>query len=253
MLLALKLFLVPAFLALVSHASRRWGPSVGGWLAGMPLVTGPILFILALENEASFTARVAAFSLSAVVAAIVFGASYSHLCLRLGWLASALGALAAWFASAALLTLLPGSVLPSLVAAIAALLVAPRLFPKPPPVGALRAEPRYELPLRMGVAVCMVLFTTGIAQIIGTGWTGLLSMFPLLSTILAVFSHRAQGPGFAVIILGALAKGLYALTAYCLVVALFLESQGIAVTYVGAVLAVILVQAITRPRKRASG
>lgn len=248
-MLALKLFLVPFFLAIVSYASRRWGPGVGGWLAGMPLVTGPILFILALENDAVFTAHAAAASLSAVVSAIVFGAVYSHLCLRHGWPVAAAGAIGAWLAASAGLAELPGAVLPALGLAVVSLLVAPRLFPVPPAFGAMRAERRYDLPLRMVVAVALVLFTTGIADKVGSGWTGLIAMFPLLSTILAVFSHAGQGPGFAVTMLRALAKGLYALTSYCVVIALFLPEWGVALTYLAAVAAALVTQWFTRPRR----
>lgn len=247
-MLALKLFLVPFFLAVVSWVSRRWGPGVGGWLAGMPLVTGPILFILALENDAVFTAQAAAASLSAVVSAIVFGAVYSHLCLRNGWPVAAAGAIAAWLAASAGLAELPGTVLPALGLAVVSLLVAPRLFPAPPAFGALRAERRYDLPLRMVVAVLLVFFTTGIADKVGSEWTGLIAMFPLLSTILAVFSHAGQGPGFAVTMLRGLAKGLYALTSYCVVIALFLPEWGVALTYLAAVAAALVTQWFTRPR-----
>lgn len=37
MLLALKLALVPAFLAALTVARRVWGPSVAGWRAGLPV------------------------------------------------------------------------------------------------------------------------------------------------------------------------------------------------------------------------
>ena len=49
-MLALKLLLVPCFLLLVSLAGRRWGAHVVGWLAGLPVVAGPILYFLALEQ-----------------------------------------------------------------------------------------------------------------------------------------------------------------------------------------------------------
>jgi hypothetical protein len=248
MLLALKLLLVPAFLAGVSLASRRWGPRVGGWLAGMPLVTGPILFILALEQETAFTAAVASGSLLAVAPGIAFGFAYSHLALRAGWLPSLAGALLAWTGLGAALVQLPPSPWLSLAIALASLLAGPHLFPRVTAPAALRAEPRYELPARMLAAALVVLFTTGVAEYIGSRWTGLIAMFPLLSTLLAVFSHRSQGAAYAVIILRALARGLYALTAFCLVVALALPQAGVALTFVAAVLAVIAVQWITRPR-----
>ena len=54
MLLLLKLLLVPALIALISLAARKWGPGVAGALAGFPVITGSILFILSLEQDAAF-------------------------------------------------------------------------------------------------------------------------------------------------------------------------------------------------------
>ncbi|MGF6700501.1 hypothetical protein OKW38_005113 [Paraburkholderia sp. MM5496-R1] len=58
MLLALKLVLVPAFLAALTAAARVWGPSVAGWLAGLPVVAGPIMLLLAVERGPAFAAVV---------------------------------------------------------------------------------------------------------------------------------------------------------------------------------------------------
>ncbi len=41
-MLALKLTLVPLFLLVVSMWGKWWGPSIAGWLAGLPVVAGPI-------------------------------------------------------------------------------------------------------------------------------------------------------------------------------------------------------------------
>ena len=64
-MLALKLFLVPACLALLSLAARAWGPRIAGWLAGLPIVAGPILFFLALERGTAFGAQAAGAALGA--------------------------------------------------------------------------------------------------------------------------------------------------------------------------------------------
>ena len=56
MLLALKLTLVPAFLSALTVAGRVWGPSVAGWLAGLQVVSGPIVLLLALERGPAFAA-----------------------------------------------------------------------------------------------------------------------------------------------------------------------------------------------------
>ena len=71
-MLALKLLLVPSFLLLVTLAGKRWGPSVAGWLAGLPVVAGPIMFVLAVEHGELFTAHAATAALSAVFASVTF-------------------------------------------------------------------------------------------------------------------------------------------------------------------------------------
>ena len=66
--LLLKLFLVPLLIALVTLAGRRWGPGVAGWLSAFPVVAGPILFFIAVEQGADFAANAAVGTLSAVLA-----------------------------------------------------------------------------------------------------------------------------------------------------------------------------------------
>jgi len=58
-LLALKLLVVPTLLGLISVAGRKWGPGVAGWLAGFPVITGPILVFLATERGSGFAAQAA--------------------------------------------------------------------------------------------------------------------------------------------------------------------------------------------------
>src|SRR5207247_4702225 len=45
MLFALKLTLVPLFIAGVTLGSRRWGPRIGGWLNAVPMVAGPVFVV----------------------------------------------------------------------------------------------------------------------------------------------------------------------------------------------------------------
>ena len=71
-------------------------------------------------------------------------------------------------------------------------------------------------------------------------------MFPVFSSVLAVFSQRANGPGFVVAMLRAMIGGFYAFLAYCIAVALLLPTQGIAVTFVVAVASAVVVQGAAR-------
>jgi hypothetical protein len=241
-LLALKLLLVPAFLAIISFAGKRWGPGVAGWLAGFPSLTGPILFFLALERGTGFTVQAAVLSLSAVFPAIAFGVTYSWACTRAHWLGSLACAFSAWTVAVLLLAQLPLSASSSLAISLLTLFAAPRLFPRAQAQWGSRALPAHELLLRMVAGAAMVLAVTAAAEVLGPAWTGLFAAFPVMSTVLAVFSHRANGPGFVVALLRAMVGGFYAYIAYCLCVAVLLENWGVAVTFIAAVAAAVTVQ-----------
>jgi hypothetical protein len=233
-LLALKLLLVPTLLAVISVAGRRWGPGVAGWLAGFPSLTGPILLFLALERGAEFAVPATVFALSAVSAALVFGIAYAWACLRLHWFGAWLCALLAWLAAVAVLVRVPPTLAGSLAISLGLLLLAPRLFPKPRGKWGASAVPPYELALRMAAGAGMVLAVTAVAETVGPAWTGLLAVFPVFTSVLAVFSQRASGPGF------------YAFLAFCVVVALLLPSEGVGAAFATAVLLAVAVQGAAR-------
>src|SRR6201989_1089665 len=109
MLLTLKLVLVPAFLAALTVAARVWGPSVAGWLPGLPVVAGPIVLLLALERGSSFAAQASAASIAAIAASEAFNFAYAWSCRRVGWPLALVAGLAGWLALALLLVHLPGA------------------------------------------------------------------------------------------------------------------------------------------------
>ena len=65
-MLLLKLILTPLLLGGVTLAGRKFGPTVSGWLVGLPLTSGPVSFFLALEQGTKFAARAARAGLLAV-------------------------------------------------------------------------------------------------------------------------------------------------------------------------------------------
>jgi hypothetical protein len=102
--------------------------------------------------------------------------------------------------------------------------------------------PAHELLLRMVAGAAMVLAVTATAEALGPAWTGLFAAFPVMSTVLAVFSHRANGPGFAAALLRAMVGGFYSFIAFCLTVSLLLAHASVAVTFAAAVAAAVVVQ-----------
>ena len=243
-MLALKLLLVPALLAVISMAGRRWGAGVAGWLAGFPSLTGPVLFFLALERGPEFTVQAAVVSLSTVFSAVAFGVAYSWACTRFHWFWCLACALSAWAAAALLLSHLPLTATASLAISLLTLFVAPRVYSRAQAQWGSSTMPAHELLLRMVAGAAMVLAVTAAAEALGPAWTGLFAAFPVMSTVLAVFSHRANGPGFAVALLRAMVGGFYSFIAFCLTVSVLLAHASIAVTFAAAVVVQGIAKAI---------
>ncbi|MGO4808849.1 hypothetical protein AB4156_04475 [Cupriavidus sp. 2MCAB6] len=243
-MLALKLLLVPAFIACISVAGKRWGPAVAGWLAGLPVVVGPILFLLALERGAPFAAAAATSALCAVFASVAFSLAYAWSCRRHGWPLALAAALAAWLAAVALLGWRPFSPFAALALALAlaTLFICPSLFP--PPGAAARAAgiSRTGLLVRMLAGAGLTLAVTTLSASIGSTWSGLLALFPVLGIVLSVFSHRAAGPDFVVALLTSMAGGLFSLVAFCFTLAVLLPRSTIAIAFATAILATAATQ-----------
>jgi uncharacterized membrane-anchored protein len=92
----------------------------------------------------------------------------------------------------------------------------------------------------------MVLGVTAAAESLGTVWTGLFSAFPVMSTVMAVFTHRANGPGFTQAMLRAMVSGFYAYLTFCVAFAWLLEGWGTGATTTAAAIATVAVQGTAR-------
>jgi len=241
-MLALKLLLVPGFLLLISLAGRRWGPEVAGWLAGFPVLTGPILFLLALEYGAPFTSSAATVSLAAVFCAVAYILTYARVCARRSPGLSMLSGLTNWCIAALLLTSFAPTLPASLTIALLTLVLAPKFFPRLSAPVSTAGIPRWELPLRMLAGAGLTLAVTSLAAAIGPSWSGVFAVFPVVAIVLSVFSHRTSGPAFAVILLKAMVRGLYATTSFCIALAMLLPRQGVAVSFLAATAVAVAVQ-----------
>jgi hypothetical protein len=221
--LALKLTLVPLLIYLVTLAGRRWGPAVAGWLSAFPIVAGPILFALTLEQGAAFAARAAEGTLLAVVAILVFSLAYAWASMRCGVAGSMALALLAWAGSVAGLqaTHLPLGL--AFVCVWCALLLAFKLFPAatPNPAGTRRND----LPWRMLAGALLVLAVTGGAAHLGARLSGFFAMFPLMSTVLVGFAHAGSGRASAVALLRGMVAGYFGFAVFCAVLSLRLAMQ----------------------------
>jgi hypothetical protein len=105
--------------------------------------------------------------------------------------------------------------------------------------------------MRMGAAMILLLVVTGFAALLGPKISGLLTTFPVVAPVLAVFAQRAQGPGAVSALLRSLVLGLASTVAFFVVICLWLQRLGMTAGYSAALAAALTVQALSwvwRPR-----
>lgn len=241
-MLLFKILLAPALIALVSLAGRKWGPGISGWLLGIPLSSGPILFFLVLEEGPQFASRTAVGSLLGIMAWAGFTIAYAYACLKLGWWSSMLVGWLAYFVIAVLLLPVSLKLVPAFAVVSIALALILSIFPKVPLPRAPSAYGRFDLWLRMASASFMVVTLTAFARLLGPEASGILSAFPAYTTILAVFSHRHQTAA-AVHVLRGVVMGLYTAATFFLILAPSLLRFGIGTAFTLAITGALVVQA----------
>ena len=260
--LALKLVLTPTLIGAATLAGRRWGQSVGGWLVGLPLTTGPVAFFIALDHGAAFGAAAVMGSLVGAVAEAAFTVAYAWSAVRgprlrpvllHGWPPALLAGSAAYVATALVLQPLGLGPVALAVVVVAALALSLRLMPAGGGGAPAATAPRWDLPARMVLATAVVLTLTALAPWLGARLAGLLATYPLFAAILTAFGHRIQGTGAALGVLRGLLFGLFSFGAFCLVLALGLVPLGIAGAFGAAIVVALLVQGLALWRLRARG
>jgi uncharacterized membrane protein (GlpM family) len=246
MLLTLKLVLVPAFLAALTVAARVWGPSVAGWLAGLPVVAGPIVLLLALERGPSFAARASAASIAAIAASEAFNFAYAWTCRRVGWPLALVAGLAGWLALALLLVRLPASLGWAVAAACVAVAVSQSGLPRVTGHVPAARVGLADLAVRMLAGALLTVAVTALSASMGSTWSGLLSVFPLLGIVLAVSAQRAHGADFVALLMRGMVIGRASFAAFFAVTAAMLPRYGVWLSFACAALVSVAVQGTTR-------
>ncbi|CAG0984758.1 hypothetical protein ANAEL_01955 [Anaerolineales bacterium] len=242
-ILALKLILAPVIIGSASLAGRKWGPAVSGWIVGMPLTSGPVIFFVTLSNGKSFAATAALGVLSGGLSLVAYALTYSWLAVKFRWQVAILGSLLVFSISTMLLQNFTFPFLPILIMVCAALFIGLRLMPKDEVEEGTENKPgKWDIPARILIGTSFILLLTGIAPYIGSRLTGLLTTIPLYVTILTIFAHRNQGPAAAAHVLRGLLYGMFAFTGFFITLNLLLERVNLAVAFGSAVLSALLIQ-----------
>lgn len=230
----IKLSLTPLLIILTTLVARRWGPLIGGCLTALPLSGGPITFFLAFEQGTEFGVLAARGSVMGMVGVVIFCIAYSRCAMRFSWPLAACISLAWYFLSLEGLSRLPLGIGGSALLTISLLTVALCLNGRQP-LGAIPAgAPWWDIPLRMVAATALLLGLTGAAAVIGPQYSGLLSVFPVFTSVMTVFNHKQYGPQAARKFVQGIMFGLYAPTGFFVILACFMEDLGLAWVYLAA-------------------
>lgn len=226
-MLALKLTLVPLLIYIVSMSSKWWGPATAGWLAGPPLMAGPITYLVIADRGAAYGSEVALYLVAGVAAADTFNTVFARWCRHHAWQTATLVGCGSWVVAAVIVAMLPMNAPLAIVIALGSIGVSFWLMPPVTVRPAPTLLTRRDLVLRMLAGVVLTLLVTTAAAVAGPGWSGVLASFPLLGVILGVASLRSLGPEHAIAMARGLLLGRFTFAAFFLCLAWALPAWGV--------------------------
>ena len=242
---ALKLILAPLIIGSASLAGRKWGPAVSGWIVGMPLTSGPVIFFVALSHDAAFAANAALGVISGGLSLVSYALTYAWLATKFRWPIALGGSFLVFATSTTLLQNFTFPLWPIFLVMVSAIVLGLVLMPRED-VEPTHAQPGpWDIPMRIFIGTSFILLLTGIAPLIGSRLTGLLTTIPLYVTILAVFAHRHQGAAAAAHVLRGLLYGMFAFAGFFIVLSLLIERTSLGAAFGSAILTALLVQGCT--------
>jgi len=241
----LKLLLTPLFIFVVTIIGRRWGTLISGWLVGLPLTSAPVTLFLALEQGTTFASRAAQGTMTGTISVAAFCLAYSWLSLRLNWLSCLLLSWAVFFASTFVLEQFSLSLLISFIGVLLVLSIVLAALPRDRKPGPVMTPPHWEILARVLVATLFVLGLTGSAALLGPRLSGLLTPFPLFASIVGAFTHSFQGSIAVRRVLRGVIAGSLAFAVFFLIISALIAIMGIAAAFALAILAAIVMQAIS--------
>jgi hypothetical protein len=166
---------------------------VAGAVTALPVVAGPILAIITIEHGRDFGDAAARSALLGVVALAAACVAFARTAER-GW---PLTIAAGWLAYGVVGAALAGVVVRpavGLALALAALVVAALLIGPRAPVGPRTPPPSWDLPVRALLTVVLVVTLTGLAGGLGPAVSGVLTPFPIATSVMVAFVLAQDGP-----------------------------------------------------------
>jgi len=239
-----RLAIAPAFVACVTLVARRLGPSSAGFLAALPVVAGPIIGLLVAAHGNEFGATAALGTAIGTGATMIFAIVYAVLAQRLRPVACLLASYAAYFTAAGASIAIPVTWPFAIAVPVITYVLVMRAFPRTSaPLKPLPA-PAWDIPVRITATFVLVATVTTLARFIGPKVAGLVTPMPIITAVLAVFSHSQGGAEFASVLLRALVRGLVSYVSFFWFLAALLPHAHAVYVFATGVLGCLLMHAI---------
>ena len=230
----LRFVLTPLLVLTATLVSRRWGPMVGGWLVGLPLTSGPVSVFLLIERGNDFAVASARSTLNGVISVVLFCLAYERVSRKLQWPFATFAGVAGYFAVVVLFSRASLPLYVSSALALSAITLGYRAVP--PVIEAVDAvvTPAWDLPFRMIAATTVVVGITAASGFLGPQLSGLLSTFPVFTSVMAAFSHHLYGTLTVRKFMRGVIVGSYAFAVFFIVVVSALQTWHPVVVYLAA-------------------
>ncbi|WP_229235552.1 MULTISPECIES: hypothetical protein [Emticicia] len=218
----IKIIMMPLVIGGVTIASKKWGNLVGGMIASMPWIAGPIMLFFTFEQGVNFAVDSVKGIMIGVIGVLAFCFAYIYSAVKSKWHISLLLAYLAFIGTTILLKTLENLMnldLWFLLVVILSLLGI-KVFPHLETQSASGQNLKYDIYLRMIIITVFVTLITYLAKILGPTWSGILTPFPIITAILAAFTHYTQGAYGTSIILRGILTGFIGFASF-----LYLQAQ----------------------------
>jgi len=225
-LLILKLTIVPLALLLFGIVERLHGPRVAGWLAGFPIVGGPLLVFITLDHGIAFGSQAALGAYFGLVPWLAFTMTYAYCSRTMRWIWCSLIGFTVWSGVAVISVMMQGASRWLELLPLAAFLAALFAYPRGVASDEEREHVWWGLPVRMIAGAGLTIVITQFAASLGSHWSGLFATFPVMGSIICISSHLQYGRHAVQEVVAGMSMGLASVGTFCFAVYLLLGMTG---------------------------
>jgi hypothetical protein len=229
----IKLIMMPIVIGGVTLASKKWGNLVGGMIASLPWIAGPVILFFTIEQGVDFTISSIKGVMIGIIGVLAFCFVYIYSAIKFSWYVSLILAYLGFLITTLLLNAVESFMNLNVwyITSIILSLIGIMIFPKLEKHSGLNQTLKYDIYLRMIIITVFVTLITYLAKILGPTWSGILTPFPIITAILAAFTHYTQGAYGTSIILRGMLTGFIGFATFLFLQALLLPIYTIPVSF----------------------